>query len=337
MANENIIRGNSIGNINGGRGFVAKQGEWLYYRGNGDYLYKMHEDCSDNQQLNDDLTFYINVLGDWIYYNGKTTKGEWKLHRIRTDGTEKTALCDDNASCLNVISSAGEEWIYYSGPKNNLYKIRTDGSERQKLNDDQCGFLNAAEENGDIWLYYRNSIGNWDYEGDDNNNIYKIRADGKERQKLNNDAGHFINVENGWIYYANDRNKGIVRSDDKEKNNLYKMRTDGTENQKLNDDNNMFINVEGDWIYYQDYDNYSSNKSLFRMRTDGTERECLDNIFADEINIIGDFIYYRYAFDRFRIRKDGSDGLNNRQALNSINRLVMPIISERIRKHDSNL
>jgi len=327
MKNEKIIRGNTTGNIVGGRAFVAKQDEWLYFRGDGDYLYKMREDCSDIQQLNDDFTFYINVLGDWVYYNGKTKQNEWKLHRIRLDGTDKQALCDDDASSLNVIKTQDGEWIYYCGPKCNLYKIRTDGTEREKLNDDSCACLNVTGDAEDLWIYYRVSIGDWDYKGDDNYNIYKIRTDGSQRQKLNDEESHFINVENGWIYFKNAKENG----------NLYKMRTDGTQKQKLNDDNCMFINAEGDWIYYQNYDKYSSQRSLFRMRTDGSDRECLDNVFADEINVIGEWIYYRYAFDRFRIHKDGSDGLNKRQALNSVNRFVIPMVRESIKRTENDL
>ncbi len=58
------------------------------------------------------------------------------------------------------------------------------------------------------WLYYSNSSDNW--------NLYKIRADGSEKEKLNNEISSRINVAGDWIYYTDKNMK------------LYRMRTDAT-------------------------------------------------------------------------------------------------------------
>ena len=64
-------------------------------------------------------------------------------------------------------------------------------------------------EQGD-WIYYVN----WD----DNYCLYKIRTDGSNKTKVNNDStGHF-RIVGDWIYYEH-------RDDDW---CLYRIRTDGT-------------------------------------------------------------------------------------------------------------
>ena len=65
------------------------------------------------------------------------------------------------------------------------------------------------------WIYYCNSS--------DGHKIYKIRTDGTQRTKLNDDYSKDINVVGDWIYYEN-------ISDDE----LYKVRTDGTQRIAVN-------------------------------------------------------------------------------------------------------
>ena len=99
----NSERGNTVGNIVNG-GNVAQKGEWLYYR---------------------------------------NTSYKYKLYKIRTDGSDKTKLNDDDSKYINVVG----DWVYYSNCNwseektryryNNyfytLYKIRTDGTGKQKV------------------------------------------------------------------------------------------------------------------------------------------------------------------------------------------------------------
>ena len=52
--------------------------------------------------------------------------------------------------------------------------------------------------------------------------LYKIKIDGTEMQKLNDEKSYDIEARGEWIYYCN--------SDDRK---FYKIRTDGTERQLL--------------------------------------------------------------------------------------------------------
>jgi len=81
-------RGNTVGNIVNG-GYVAQKSDWIYYQSNdGGKLYKIRTDGSSRTKLNDDSSYWINVVGDWVYYtNFNDDIG--KFYKIRTDGTER--------------------------------------------------------------------------------------------------------------------------------------------------------------------------------------------------------------------------------------------------------
>jgi hypothetical protein len=78
--------GNTPGNIING-GYAAIQGDWIYYNNASDdgKLYKIKTDGSGRQKLNDDVSSYINVIGDWIYY----TDDIGNICKIKTDGSER--------------------------------------------------------------------------------------------------------------------------------------------------------------------------------------------------------------------------------------------------------
>ncbi|MCL2196186.1 MAG: DUF5050 domain-containing protein [Treponema sp.] len=146
------------------------------------------------------------------------------------------------------------------------------------------------------YIYYHNAM--------DGGKIYKMRADGTQRQKLNNNESCFINVLGEWIYYIDFSGKG----------NIYKMRTDGTQPQKLNDEASYSLSVVGEWVYYL---TSSDESKIYKMRTDGTQRQKLNNDKIDEpFNLTDEWIYYANRDDGRKIYKIRTDG-TQRQKLNN--------------------
>ena len=88
---EEEIRGNSVGNIANG-GLVARQGDWIYYRNSSDgyKLYKVKTDGSGREKINDDSSWFINVVGDWIYY--VNADDGYKLYKVKTDGSGRQVV-----------------------------------------------------------------------------------------------------------------------------------------------------------------------------------------------------------------------------------------------------
>ncbi|OLN31746.1 sigma-70 family RNA polymerase sigma factor [Desulfosporosinus metallidurans] len=221
----------------------------------------------------------------WGYYNGAKTRAIFKM---RTDGTQKTKICNDFGSDL----VASGDWLYYSNQNDNdsLYKINTDGTERTKLNSDNSDSLIVLGG----WIYYQNVS--------ENNNLFKIRTDGSSRTKLNSESTGDFSIVGDWIFYrgSSNYNKG-----------LYKIRTDGTEKTYLNNQTVLFQEFVGDSIYF-----LGDNFELLKMKTDGTG---ITIISTDEVNsfyVSGDWIYYCNSGDNFYLYKIKTDGSNKTQ-LNS--------------------
>lgn len=278
-------KGNTTGNISE-TAFVAQDGDWLYYRHLSKYypttpgqLYKMKMDGTGNIKLNDDQTYFINVLNGWVYYMDLDN-----LYKIRTDGTERTKLSDDYASDLTVIGN----WIYYSNGSDGskLYKINIDGSNRTKLNDDLSSTFNIIQD----WIYYEN--------GSDGYKPYKIRTDGTGREKLNDISMAYMTIIDDWIYYMALGGPDI--------RNLYKAKFDGTNITKLTDDNVERMNISGGYIYYTKIMGPPGG-DLYKMRLDGTNKMSFNINFVIQLNVIGDWVYY-LTTDKttYKIKTDGT-------------------------------
>lgn len=112
--------GNAPNHLSDNRGYVAKQGDWLYYvTGNGyRYLMKMKTDGSSQQMVDQHESGHIclNVVGDWIYFCGN---GLW---RVRTDGSGKELMSTLNAWFLFVVGDTGYFAVEGIGDYT-LYKI----------------------------------------------------------------------------------------------------------------------------------------------------------------------------------------------------------------------
>ncbi|UNC92238.1 DUF5050 domain-containing protein [Candidatus Contubernalis alkaliaceticus] len=146
------------------------------------------------------------------------------------------------------------------------------------------------------WIYYSNPS--------DRGNLYKIKKDGSEYTRLNNDDSGYINVVGDWIYYSN-------YDDD---NRIYKIGTDGLGRTLLSDYYwNFFISVVDNWVYFTGCEFHDDDYSnLYKMRTDGSELTILDKGFDGHfsftgVNVVGDWIYYSDMINIYKIRLDGRE------------------------------
>jgi len=101
--------------------------DWIYFGVLYDGIYKCRLDGSDITKIIDEpYTYFINVVGGWIYYTNQEQIG---INKIQTDGTGKTKLVDDEVHGINVIGG----WVYFVSKEDNMFhRIRTDGSGRQR-------------------------------------------------------------------------------------------------------------------------------------------------------------------------------------------------------------
>ncbi len=293
-----LIEGNTLGNIQN-EGYVAQQGEWLYYRGqnmDGTHsLCKIKIDGTGRTVLSKDEAKNINVVGDWIYYSVADAPyfTSAPMYKIKTDGTGKTIFNDESMGYVNFDG----DWVYYTNwsaaNSAELYRVRIDGTEKERLSTDKGHSINVV---GD-WIYYSNT--------NDKFRIYKMKTDKTEKSLICDDEAENLIVYENFIYYKNNSD-GLK---------IYRINTDGTNKLKIGDDSIYAMNISGDWIYYASV----LDKNIYKMKIDGTSKIKLnDDMHSTNINIAGDWIYYStysetnsdglsYVNAIYKMRMNGTD------------------------------
>lgn len=137
------------------------------------------------------------------------------------------------------------------------------------------------------WIYYQNSS--------DTKSLYKIKADGTEKIKLNSDDSKYINIVGNWLYYANGNDN----------NAIYKIKTDGTGRGKIDNEFAVEVSVRGDWIYY-----VASDYGIYKIKTDGTSKTKISKQLFASVYVEGDWIYSHTASTPgsfYKLKVDGTD------------------------------
>jgi len=297
-------QGNTSGNIANG-GIAAIQGDWIYYRNNG--IWKIRTDGTEKQKLTDDIVAYINVIGDWIYYNGRDfDETEINIRRIRTDGTQKANLNNVNSWYVTVIG----DWIYYLQTTfdeygymmgGDIYKTKTDGTEVKQLTN--SGYISSfSVDNGFIYYMFL-------FERE----IHVIDTNGENASTINVDTtwgmssflGAPVIVQDSWIYCFYHHSEGEMGA-----NGILKINKDGASTIVGYSHN---FNIDGEWIYgrvrvFDDWFNASNTifKSNINDNTGSIKLTDISNTFGP-INIVGDWIYFLDSDVLYKMKTDGSN------------------------------
>jgi hypothetical protein len=251
------------------------------------------------QKLSDDFAFFINIVGDWVYFIVGHDDFNPHIYRIKTDGSNRQEL----------ISSLSEGWVpglyvvgdymyfavYYWEHGGTVYRSNTDGTNLQVLfNTYAYPRIVVTEE----WIVYSiiDDMGG--------GGIFRVRTDSThlhnvEEHMIIDYAPSFVLVVDDWIYYSN-----YTQRD----NEMHRIRIDGTGKEWLNDEAIYSFNVEGEWIYTLDF-----NKGLYRINIHNNEYLLLTDDSYDYMSIAGDWVFYisLYGGDNYdllvnRVRTDGS-------------------------------
>ena len=139
------------------------------------------------------------------------------------------------------------------------------------------------------WFYYRSN---------DGSSMYKMRLDGSEKTKLNDQSSSYIGVVDGTIYYySSGSNSGIWR-----------MGTDGSKNSNIYIGTIEDMSIVGDRIYFK---NSLDELKLYSMTLSGTDiRKESDIEELYYLTIWDGKMYWSNAEDKrclYRANLDGSD------------------------------
>lgn len=266
--------GNTTGNI-ANCGYIAQQGDWLYYRNSsdGNSLYKMRIDGTERKKLSNDAVYSIGVLDDTVYYSN--AGGGDAIYKVGIDGTGRSLVTSDSAFYLNVV----DDWIYYRNSSDGdcLYRIKTDGGNREKLNSISSWNINVIGDE----IFYQARLGaarpSW--------YLYKMNTDGTGNGSLISDNTGVVTVVGDYVYYRNYSDNG----------KLYRVRKDGSEKRKLNDDMTFYTNITSNYIYYGNVD---EDNAFYRVRTDGSERMKISDMPVNFINIAGNQLVFESPVDK---------------------------------------
>ncbi|SHI00942.1 DUF5050 domain-containing protein [Clostridium intestinale] len=145
---------------------VAADG-WIYYENkidphnlNKGAFYKIKTDGTNRMKLSDDTPSYINIVGDWIYFQSSYST----ISKMKTDGSSKTVLSNvTQPSSMKVVG----DWIYLDN-NYKLSKIKIDGTSPSRICDMQAVHINVLND----WIYFYATDGKY----------HRIRFDGSDNQ-----------------------------------------------------------------------------------------------------------------------------------------------------------
>ena len=170
-------------------GVIGVADSWIYYQEYDENylcLYKIRMDGTEATKIADDLNVF-SLIDGWIYCQSPRSPFGYQIHRLRTDGTDKTQLDDFPLDSYEKFISDGR--IYYRHYLNGTSKIRSfalDGTEKIEWECSDLSHILAVE---DGWIYYQSNYSLF-FEGDFSEwyqiqgTVYKIRTDGSDKQEV---------------------------------------------------------------------------------------------------------------------------------------------------------
>ena len=266
-----------------------------------------------------------STQGNSIYF--LTDHSEIYRYNIKTK--EKTRLYSHPSKSwrLDQINVVGE-WVYFYAVNEGIFKVRIDGTGVQKIIDNHGLFMYMYVADGYIYHYS-------DYSDKSGYQLYRMKTDGSNREKISDEHCRQINISGDYIYYYSEYS-------DMTKARFYRMKRDGTEKTLLSsefynglyiDGENVYIlnnqmllcksnisniiqltslniknisniNTFGDWIYYVE------NSDICRMKRDGTEKMKISPVTLYNYCIAGDWIVLEgNRFEITIMKPDGSEKL----------------------------
>ena len=111
----NPDKANKVGNTTANgitEGYMAQQDNYVYYTyetAKGSVIHRRHMDGSGDKKIIDKRAGYINVVGENLYFAGKTEKGYYALYKSDIYGKEPVLLSD--CGVKNVFATG--DYVYF--------------------------------------------------------------------------------------------------------------------------------------------------------------------------------------------------------------------------------
>ncbi len=273
--------GNTGGNLNNG-GYFCEFNNKVYfnnYLDNGS-LYVMDSNQTNFKKIRNDVSSYINVLDNYIFYsrNNNLVKGKKNtilrgemngIYRIDFNGKNVFQLFNNPCKVVNVTGN----YVYYQHYTDNtgvtFYKVKIDGKEETKISD--LSINPASSFNGKIY-YTGVDLDHYIYS-------YNINTDSTEIIYKGNCFNSVLH--NGYIYFISvEDNYNIARVD-----------LNGENKEVLINEHCFTFNLNDDYLYYQVDD--GNNSKICVSNIDGTNQVKLMDGNFNSINVTSTFVYFK--------------------------------------------
>lgn len=232
--------------------------------------------------------------GNWIYYLGYDEGISNGIYRVEENGARKEKIDDSYGYYLN---KSGRYIYYLDSEGSDLVRINKNGENKEIVVTDVDYAKMTISDN---WIYYFK-----------NSNLYRVKTNGEEKQKISNKSIENYEVVDNWIYYSYYNDEEYI---------IAKMKTNGEDTSKINSKAGKVFFVDGNDIYYIN-ENYNEELSittyqLNKMNKNGENKEKIIDISGkvdvDTINFNGKYIYYakineKNKFGIYKIKLNGDN------------------------------
>lgn len=282
IEDEEMILGNSIGNITYGGRLLAADGYLYYFNDLG--LVKYDVDYQEEEILDDTFLYGndLNAHGDWIYFIDPDSN----ISRIRNDGTELETILDSEYVSTMVVYgdkiffSCYDPEDYLMNSAGDIYVINIDGSNFDSFIEGDYEFFGIY----DGWLYYA------DYDC-----LERTRVDGSETEIVLEEFSTSSNIamEDGFAYCVIPSNENydvcMLSKIDLENGEI----TELIETDSSHSDWPTAVNVKDGIVYYMDINlEWDFAMDFAKIDTDGQNYEPLpdgERITCVYVNEMGAF------------------------------------------------
>ncbi len=283
--NEDLVNGNTIGNLYGNGLFCETEGVVYFANPNdSDRLYKMNPDESGIEYIANDSVYYLNADKYYLYYsrNGEKYRDNSQLGFLNvnvdslcrmTKSNKKVKILDD-AIC-NCLSLSGNRVIYlHYEPEEatTLYSVGIDGEDKHQLSSES---LDPRCMIGDK-LYYSGVT--------NDHNLHKFNLDSKDSA--------FVSAENLWMPTVVGSEVYFMDLDDN--NRIYKGPLGGGDKTAITSFGSSDYNIAGKYLYYQSIK--GAPDGLYRVDLESGEEILLMEGEFNNINVTSKYVYFADFF-----------------------------------------
>ena len=245
-----------------------------------------------------------------------------KLYAMSPTGANLTKISDDVASYIN----ADEHYVYYVRDNgsldaafsflhfsnNSLCRVKRTGGDVTVLDDAPCLYASLVGN----YIYYIH------YEKEEASTLYRVKINGKEREKISSTPYMTCGVNGQYLYFQGEEHDHNLWQLDSSNNSfstfhecvcyqptvtdttayymncvddysITRLDISSTTETTIVPDRVDCYNIYGDYIYYQKND--SATCGLYRCRTDGTEEELIALGNFTSIHVTSQYVYF-YEF-----------------------------------------